>query len=316
MTNIASNLALPVIAAPMFLASGPELVIAACRGGIIGAFPALNQRSTEGYEQWLTQIEAGLAQGPVAGVKQCGPYAVNLAVHKSNKRLDADLAVTVRRKVPIVITSLGAVKEVIDAVHSYGGLVFHDVVNLRQAEKMVGAGVDGIIAVCAGAGGHAGTLNPFAFVSELRQLTDKTIILAGAISTGAHVAAAVAAGADLVSIGTRFIGTVESPVVGDYKQMLLDSAAADIVYTPKLSGVNANFMAKSLQKHGIDLATYGHGGSMDLEAEMGPGGGVKPWRDLWSAGQGVGAIRDLPSMGDLLVRMKCEYDAAANRLRR
>jgi len=300
----------------MFLASGPDLVIAACRGGVIGAFPALNQRSTQGYEAWLHQIEAGIAAGPEAGVAQCGPYAVNLAVHKSNQRLHADLEVTVRHKVPIVITSLGAVQEVTDAIHSYGGKVFHDVVNLRQAEKMVAAGVDGIIAVCAGAGGHAGTLNPFAFLNELRQLTDKTLILAGAISTGAQVAAAIAAGADLVSIGTRFIGTTDSPVVAGYKQMLIDSAAADIVYTPKLSGVNANFLSKSLQQHGIDLSTYGHGGGMDLQEELGGGTGIKPWRDLWSAGQGVGAIRDIPSMSELLRGMKSEYAAAVERLRR
>jgi nitronate monooxygenase len=300
------GLSLPVIAAPMFLASGPDLVIAACRNGIIGAFPALNQRSTQGYEQWLDAVEAGLQQGPLAGIAALGPHAVNLAVHKSNRRLEADLEVTVRRRVPLVITSLGAAREVIDAVHGYGGRVFHDVVSMRQAEKVLAAGVDGVIAVCAGAGGHAGTLNPFALIHELRQITDKTLVMAGAISTGQQVAAARLAGADLVSIGTRFIGTRESPVVEDYKTLLTRSRAADIVYTPKISGVNANFIAQSIRDNGIDLASVQHEGALDMEAET----DSKAWRDIWSAGHGVGAINDIPSVSELLLRMRGEYRQA------
>lgn len=309
--SLISRLSLPVIAAPMFLASGPELVIAACRGGAIGAFPALNQRSTEGYEHWLDQIEMALSSAGEADAALPAPHAVNLVVHKSNKRLDADLEVTIRHRVPIVITSLGAAREVVQAIHAYGGLVFHDVVSQRQAEKAVAADVDGIIAVCAGAGGHAGTINPFAFLQELRQLTDKTLILAGAISTGEQIAAAIIAGADLVSIGTRFIATRESLVAEGYKDMITRATAADIVYTPKISGVNANFIAESIRSNGIDLATYQHEGPIDMAAELSPKS--KAWRDIWSAGQGVGAIRDVPAAGELLRDMKSAYRRALDR---
>jgi len=309
--TMTGRLSLPVIAAPMFLASGPELVIAACRGGIVGAFPALNQRSTAGYEDWLNRIEAALAEPSVTAV---GPHAVNLIVHKTNTRLAADLDVTVRHKVPIVITSLGAAREVVDAVHAYGGKVFHDVISIRQAEKAIGAGVDGIIAVCGGAGGHAGTLNPFAFLQELRAMTDRTLILAGAITTGGHVAAAIAAGADLVSVGTRFIATQECAAVAGYKDMLVSSTASDIVYTAKISGVNANFMIPSLQANGIKLATHSHEGPIDMDAEL--SGESKAWRDIWSAGQGVGGIRDIPSVAELLQRLKGEYADASQRITR
>jgi len=309
--SLISRLSLPVIAAPMFLASGPELVIAACRGGTIGAFPALNQRTTEGYEAWLQQIESALAASRAPGLPEAGPHAVNLVVHKSNKRLEADLEVTVRHRVPVVITSLGAAKEVVQAIHAYGGLVFHDVVSLRQAEKAVAADVDGIIAVCAGAGGHAGSINPFAFLHELRQLTDKTLILAGAISTGEQIAAAIIAGADLVSIGTRFIATRESLVAEGYKEMITRSTAADIVYTPKISGVNANFIAESIRSNGIDLASYQHEGPIDMAAELSPKS--KAWRDIWSAGQGVGAIRNVPATLELLRDMKAGYGRALAR---
>jgi nitronate monooxygenase len=295
----------------MFLASGPELVIAACRAGIVGAFPALNQRSTEGFEQWLHQIETALASGPSEGVARLGPFAVNLVVHRTNQRLQEDLRVTVAHRVPIVITSLGAAKEVVSEVHEYGGLVFHDVISMRQAEKAVAADVDGIIAVCAGAGGHAGTLNPFAFLHELRELTDKTLILAGAISTGQQIAAAIVAGADLVSMGTRFIATRESLAAEGYKQMITRSVAADIVYTPKISGVNANFMTQSIRDNGIDLATYGHEGSMDMATEL--SADSKAWRDIWSAGQGVGAILDLPATPVLVGHLKAQFTSALER---
>ena len=305
------GLSLPLIAAPMFLVSGPEMVIAACRGGVIGAFPTLNQRTTEGYLQWLEQVEQGLALGPEPGVKQLGPHAVNLIVHKTNPRLEADLKVTVDHRVPIVITSLGAAKEVVGAVHGYGGLVFHDVVSIRQAEKALAAGVDGIIGVCAGAGGHAGTMNPFALLYELRRLTDKTLILAGVVSTGEQIAAAIVAGADLVSVGTRFIATRESMASTAYKEMITRSNAADIVYTPRISGVNANFISQSIVDAGLDLATLQHEGPIDLKVEL--GAESKAWRDIWSAGQGVGAIRDIPAVAELVRRMRTEYAGALDR---
>jgi nitronate monooxygenase len=308
------RLSLPAIAAPMFLVSGPELVVAACRAGIIGAFPALNQRSTAAYQAWLEQIEMALASGPLPGVAKLGPHAVNLVVHKTNHRLQPDLQVTVAHQVPVVITSLGAAREVVSAVHDYGGIVYHDVISIRQAEKALAANVDGIIAVCAGAGGHAGTLNPFAFLHELRRLTEKTLILAGAVSTGAQIAAAIVAGADLVSMGTRFIATGESLSSAAYKEMITHSVAADIVYTPKISGVNANFIAASLRNNGIDLATHVHEGSIDMAVELGPEG--KAWRDIWSAGQGVGAIRDVPATAELVRHLKAEFDAALNRVER
>ena len=310
-SEMIKHLSLPLIAAPMFLVSGPELVIAACRAGVVGAFPALNQRTTESYVQWLEQIEAALALGPEAGVKQLGPHAVNLIVHKTNLRLEADLKVTVEHRVPIVITSLGAAKEVVGAVHEYGGLVFHDVISIRQAEKALAAGVDGIIAVCAGAGGHAGTLSPFALLYELRQLTDKTLILAGVISTGEQVAAAIVAGADMVSVGTRFIATRESLASMAYKEMITRSSAADIIYTPKISGVNANFIGQSIVDAGLDLATLQHEGPIDMGAELSVDS--KAWRDIWSAGQGVGAIRDIPATAELLRRMRVEYAGALDR---
>lgn len=310
-SDMIKRLSLPVIAAPMFLVSGPEIVIAACRAGVVGAFPTLNQRTTEGYVHWLEQVEEGLALGPEAGVKQLGPHAVNLIVHKTNPRLEPDLKVTVDHRVPIVITSLGAAKEVVGAVHSYGGLVFHDVISIRQAEKALAAGVDGIIGVCAGAGGHAGTMNPFALLYELRRLTDKTLILAGVISTGEQVAAAIVAGADLVSVGTRFIATRESMASTAYKEMITRSNAADIVYTPKISGVNANFISQSIIDAGLDLATLQHEGPIDMGVELGPES--KAWRDIWSAGQGVGAIRDIPPTTELVRRMRTEYAGALDR---
>lgn len=311
--QLIDNLALPVISAPMFLASGPEMVIAACRSGIVGAFPSLNQRSAAGYEAWLEQISAGLEQGPLPGVPRVGPYGVNLNVHKTNKRMDADLELTVKHKVPVVITSLGAVKEVVQAIQSYGGVVFHDVVSLRHAEKALDAAVDGVIAVTAGAGGHAGTLNPFAFLYELRKLTDKKLILAGAISTGRQIAAALMAGADMVSMGTRFIATQESPANAEYKEMLTAAAAGDIVYTPKISGVNANFISQSLLANGIDLKQLGDHGPADMGVELGEDS--KAWRDIWSAGHGIGAVHDIPAMADLVNRLRREYAAAVTAVR-
>ena len=276
--TISNNLALPLIVAPMFLVSGPELVIQCCKSGVVGSFPALNTRTTEAFRQWLTEIEAAL-------VDQDAPYAVNLIVHKTNRRLEADLKVVVDHKVPIVITSLGAAKEVVDAIHSYGGIVLHDVTTTRFAEKALTASVDGLIAVCAGAGGHAGTYNPFAFIDELKSLTDKPIIASGCISSGASILAAQAAGAEFAYMGTRFIAAKESLAQADYKTMLIGSSAKDIVYTPKISGVNANFLQPSIRAAGLDLSTL-NTPTMDAETEL--SGDSKAWKDIWSAGQGCG----------------------------
>lgn len=298
------RLRLPLVAAPMFLISGPEMVIAACRSGVVGSFPALNPRSTEDLADWLTQIEAAL--GP-----KDAPYAVNLIVHKSNPRLKADLEVIVRHRVPIVITSLGAVAEVVEAVHSYGGVVFHDIINRRHAEKAAAAGVDGLILVCAGAGGHAGTLSPFALLSEVRPVFDGTILLAGALSTGAHMAAARVMGADLCYMGTRFIATQECRADAAYKTMLVDANAQDIVYTPAVSGIPANFLRQSLEANGLDPKHLPEDTKLDLgkEAE------ARAWKTIWSAGHGVGAITDVPSIADLVERMAGEYHDALDAVR-
>ncbi|MGZ8362683.1 MAG: NAD(P)H-dependent flavin oxidoreductase [Caulobacteraceae bacterium] len=295
------RLALPAIAAPMFLVSGPDLVVETCRKGVIGTFPALNQRTTEGYEAWLEEIETRLAAvngTPVA------PHGVNLIVHKTNDRLRADLEMTVKRKVPLVITSLGAVKDVVDAVHSYGGLVFHDVISRRHAEKAAEAGVDGIIAVCAGAGGHAGLMSPFALVPEIREFFDGAIILSGAMSTGAHIAAARALGADFGYLGTRFIATHEAMAAPAYKQMLLDARGADIAYTPNVSGINANFLKPSLEANGIDPAADMEHVKMNMSEE------ARAWKTVWSAGQGVGSVHDVIGAAELCERLAEEYREA------
>lgn len=292
------SLRVPAIAAPMFLVSGPDLVVETGRSGVIGTFPALNQRSSEGYEAWLAEIRERLSQ-----FENPAPFGVNLIVHKTNPRLDADLEITVRHRVPIVITSLGAVRNVVDAVHSYGGIVFHDVIHLYHARKAADAGVDGLIAVSAGAGGHAGTLNPIAFLEEIRQFFDKTVILSGSISNGRQILAAQLLGADLAYLGTRFIATKESLAPDAYKQMLLDSAAKDIVYTPSISGVNANFLRASLERAGLDPENLPPPRKMNMEGE-------RAWKDIWSAGHGVGGIHDIPSASDLCERLIREYQDA------
>src|SRR5580692_6915552 len=245
------RLTIPAIAAPMFLVSGPDLVVETCRSGIMGTFPALNQRTSEGYAAWLDEIEERLGDVEAASGVQASPFGVNLIVHKTNARLARDLEITVQHRVPIVITSLGAAHDVVDAIHSYGGLVFHDVINLHHAQKAAEAGVDGLIAVCAGAGGHAGLLSPFAFVAEIRQMFDKTVILSGAITHGRQIAAAQVMGADLAYLGTRFINTREALAPSGHKEMILASTAKDIVYTPAVSGVPANFLRASIVAAGV-----------------------------------------------------------------
>ena len=299
--SLRGRLALPAVAAPMFLVSGPDLVVEACRAGIIGTFPALNQRTSEGYETWLEEIETRLAD---ARNDDLAPYGINLIVHRTNPRVDADLKITVKHEVPLVITSLGAVSELVDAVHSYGGLVFHDVTTIRHAEKAAAAGVDGLIAVCAGAGGHAGTVNPFALVAEIRSFFDKTILLSGAISTGSQVAAALMMGADLAYLGTRFIATKESLAPHEFKQMILDASARDIVYTPAISGVHGNFLRQSLVEAGLDPD------NLPPKPDGYVSGGKRAWKHVWSAGQGVGSIDDVPSTAQLCERLKREYAEA------
>lgn len=297
------RLKLPAIAAPMFLASGPDLVVEVCSSGLVGTFPALNQRTSEGFAAWLDQIESRLAQHADAA-----PYGVNLIVHRTNPRLEADLRIAVRKKVPLVITSLGAVRDVVDAVHSYGGLVFHDVISRRHAEKAAEAGVDGIIAVAAGAGGHAGPLSPFALVSEIASFFSGTLILSGAISTGAQIAAARAMGADMAYLGTRFIATREALVDDAYKQMILSAKAADIVYTPAISGVNANFMRQSIVAAGLDPDNLHAHAKLDMQNE------AKAWKTVWSAGQGAGTISDVLPAAELCTRLIGEYREAVREL--
>jgi nitronate monooxygenase len=298
------RLTVPAIAAPMFLVSGPDLVVEACRSGVVGTFPALNQRSSEGYEAWLTEIKARLERAERESGRPPAPFGVNLIVHRTNARLQEDLALTVKHQVPLVITSLGAVSDLVDAVHSYGGIVLHDVINLRHAEKALQAGVDGVIAVAAGAGGHAGTLSPFAFVAELRCLTDKMIALSGSISHGREIAAARLLGADLAYLGTRFIATQESMAQDEYKSMLLSSSAKDVVYTPAISGINANFLRPSIAAAGLDPDNLPTGANLDMGHER------KAWKNVWSAGQGTGSIADVPSTAELCARLTQEYEEA------
>lgn len=301
-------ISLPVIAAPMFLISGPRLVIECCKAGIIGTFPALNQRTTEGFEAWLVQIKEELAAWEKETGKKAAPFGVNLIVHGSNPRLEADLRMCGKHRVPLIITSLGAVSQVVDAVHSWGGEVYHDVIKRRHAEKAAEAGVDGLIAVCAGAGGHAGTLNPMPFVAELKTFFKGRIILSGCISTGRDVASALQMGADLAYMGTRFIATDESMATPEYRDMIIASSASEIVYTAAISGVNANFLGRSLQAAGIteeDLkktTKIDFGKEMDTEA--------KAWKTIWSAGQGVSTVTETKPVQELVDQLKTEFKEA------
>lgn len=298
------RLRLPIVAAPMFLISGPDLVVETSNAGVVGSFPALNQRTSEGYRDWLDEIAERLNH-------DAAPYGVNLVVHKSNPRLDADLAITIDRKVPLVITSLGLNRDLIAAVHSYGGLVFHDVTNLRFAAKAAEAGVDGLIAVSYGAGGHAGLISPFAALHEIREIFDGTLLLGGAISTGRQIAAARLMGADMVYMGTRFMATAESMAVERQRQMILEAKAADIVYTPSVSGIPGNFLRASLAAAGRNPDDLTPPDALNFGTAQGD---VKAWRDLWAAGQGVGAIDDVPRVAALVDRLEADYRSAASLL--
>ncbi|MDB5927439.1 MAG: nitronate monooxygenase [Betaproteobacteria bacterium] len=313
--EIFRNLRAPVIGAPMFLVSGPELVIEQCKAGIVGAFPALNARPQEQLEAWLTQIETALArqrsENPGAKV---APYAVNLIVNPANKRLEQDFEVCVRHKVPIIITSLHAPTAIAKRVHDYGGIVFHDVVRVRHAEKALEAGVDGIILVCAGAGGHAGRINPFALTNEIRRMFDGPLVLAGAITDGAGVLAAQAMGCDAAYMGTRFIATTESLAVEHYKQMLVDSNAEDIVYTPFFSGVHGSYLKPSIRNAGLDPDNLPVQSGEDKLQYRSRDERPKTWKDIWGAGQGVGNIDSIVPARELVDRIVREYEAARKAL--
>jgi nitronate monooxygenase len=305
------QLRLPVIGAPMFIVSTPRLVLAQCKAGIVGSFPALNARPASQLDDWLAQITEELAafkrRNPHLKV---APFAVNQIVHSSNNRLEQDVGLCVKHKVPIIITSLRPPAEVVAAVHGYGGIVFHDVINLRHAEKAAAQGVDGIIAVCAGAGGHAGLLSPFALVKQIREVYPGAIILSGAMSSGADVLATRALGADLAYLGTRFIATDEGNAPPEYKQMLIDSAAEDIVYTSLFSGVNGNYLRGSVERAGLDPDDLPEADKTKMNFGTGGNTAAKAWRDIWSAGQSVSGIHEVESVEALVARMEGEYAAA------
>lgn len=309
--SIRANLTLPVIAAPMFLISGPKLVIECCKNGIIGTFPALNQRSSEGFDHWLEEIEANLKDYQQPNGKPAAAYGVNLIVHRTNPRLQADLEVCIKHQVPIVITSLGAVSEVVDAVHSYGGLVFHDITNRRHAEKAMEAGVDGLILVSAGAGGHAGTVNPMSLVAEIKSFFDKTIILSGCISNGQDIASALQMGADFAYMGTRFINVSESQADEAYQKMIIQSNSTDIVYTAAVSGVPANFLRMSLEAMGITEEMWHRKKKINFGEELDAAQAeAKAWKTIWSAGHGVTSIKEVLPVKALLDKLKSEFKTA------
>ncbi|MBD0779461.1 nitronate monooxygenase [Maribacter sp. ANRC-HE7] len=302
------NLSLPVIAAPMFLISGPKLVIECCKNGIVGTFPALNQRTSEGFEEWLKEIKSALEAFEKESGKKAAPFGVNLIVHPTNPRLEADIKLCVKHKVPLIITSLGAVSQVVDAIHSYGGLVFHDVIKKRHAQKAAEAGVDGLILVAAGAGGHAGTINPMTLVAEIKKFYNKTIILSGCITTGRDIASALQMGADLAYMGTRFINVEESKATDEYKNMIIESGASDVVYTASISGVHANFLGASLKAAGITEEDLKKDRKIDFGKELDTE--AKAWKTIWSAGQGVATIENVVPVAKLVDNLKIEFKTA------
>ena len=314
--SLQDTLALPLVAAPMFLISGPELALACCKQGIVGSFPALNQRTSEGFEEWLIQMNEELAAYRSANPEaKTAPYAVNLIVHRTNPRWQADLELCVKHKVPMIITSLGAASQVVEAVHSYGGVVFHDVTNQKHARKAAEAGVDGIIAVAAGAGGHAGTINPFVLVHEIREVFDGTILLAGGLSHGEDLLAAQALGADLAYLGTRFINTFESQADEAYRNMIIEAVSGDIIHTPAVSGVPASFMRQSLEAAGFPMDELNQAGEINYGEKLKPiDDEAKAWKTVWSAGQGVSQIHDVLSVSELVSRLTEEYRNARERL--
>ena len=311
--SIKENISIPVIGAPLFLISVPDLVIAQCKAGIIGSFPALNARPQHVLEEWIVKIKTELKEYQEQNPdKKVAPFAVNQICHGSNDRLQGDMEICVKHEVPVIITSLRPPLEVVEAAHSYGGLVFHDVINVRHAKKAADMGVDGLILVCAGAGGHAGALSPFALLREVKSWFDGTIILSGSIGDGYSVASALALGADFAYLGTRFIATQEANAEPEYKQMLIESSANDIVYSNLFTGVLGNYLKPSIQNSGLDpdnlptadksAMNFGSGGNTDSKA----------WKDIWGSGQGIGLIEDAPTVEELVDRLKSEFTEASS----
>ncbi len=309
------RLRLPAVGSPLFIISHPPLVIAQCKAGVVGSFPTLNARPIEQLDDWFSEISETLDD--YAGKnpdKPVAPYAANLIVHRSNDRLDEDLALCVKHKVPIVITSLGARPEVNDAIHSYGGIVWHDIINNRFAHKAIEKGADGLICVAAGAGGHAGTLSPFALVQDIRAWFDGTILLSGSIATGDAVLAAQAMGADLGYIGSAFIATEEARAADDYKQMIVDSEGKDIVYTNLFTGIHGNYLSPSVVKAGLDPNNLPESDPSKMNFGSDGSTKAKAWKDIWGCGQGIGAVRDIQSAGEYVEQLAQEYEAARARL--
>ena len=313
--SLAGKLRIPLIGAPMFIVSGPELVAAQCKAGIVGSFPALNARPQEALVDWIRQIKEELAEHAEAHPEEpVAPFAVNQIAHPSNTRLLADMEVCVQEEVPLIITSLNPPREIVQAVHSYGGLVFHDVISLRHTRKAIEQGVDGIIAVCAGAGGHAGSLSPFALIGEIRKEFDGCLIVSGCISRGDDVLAARAMGADLAYSGTRFIATEEARALPSYKEMIVESAAKDIVYSSLFTGIHGNYLGGSITKAGMDPTNLPDGSKTDMDFSKVSELEAKVWKDIWGAGQGVGNIEDVLPARDVVLRMEQEYRDALARV--
>jgi nitronate monooxygenase len=309
---------LPVIGAPLFTVSYPELVMAQCKAGVVGSFPALNARPAEKLDEWITSMKKELSEYKEANPDEIvAPFAVNQICHHSNNRLDEDMEVCVKHEVPIIITSLRAPKSVVDAVHSYDGAVMHDVINIRHAKKAIDEGADGLILVCAGAGGHAGTLSPFALVREVREFFDGPIALSGSISHGASVLSAQAMGADFAYIGTRFIATQEANATQGYKDMIVDSSAKDIMYSSTFTGVDGNYLRPSVENAGLDPKNLPFADKNDMNFSTSGGAGdnqKKAWKDIWGSGQGIGTLHNVPTVRESVDLMVEEYQQASNRL--
>ena len=305
------NLSIPVVGAPLFIVSNPDLVIEQCKAGVVGSFPALNARPKEVLEEWLKRITSELAEYKAKHPeKKVAPFAVNQIVHSSNDRLQHDIDLCEKYKVPIQITSLRAPDDVVKSAHRYGCLVFHDVTNVKHAKRALQAGVDGLILVCAGAGGHAGALSPFALVPEIRQFYDGTILLSGSISNGASVLAAQAMGADLAYLGTRFTASKEGNATEANKQCIIDSSGEEIVYTNLFTGVHGNYLKRSVAAAGLDPDALPEADKSKMNFGSGGNMKTKAWRDIWGAGQGVGQIFDAPPAAEIVSRLKAEYEAA------
>jgi nitronate monooxygenase len=309
------RLSVPVVGAPLFIISNPDLVLAQCKAGIVGSFPSLNARPIEQLDEWLSQITGELESYAKANPdKKVAPFAVNQIVHKSNNRLQQDLELCVKYKVPIVITSLGAVPEVNEAIHSYGGIVFHDIINNRHADSAIRKGADGLIAVASGAGGHAGTLSPFALIQDIREWFDGPLLLSGSIANGGAVLAAQAMGADLAYIGSPFIATHEANASEEYKQGIVEGKGKDIVYTNLFTGIHGNYLRSSIEKSGLDPDNLPESDPSKMNFASGGNSSAKAWKDIWGCGQGIGAVNEVVGAAELVERLVAEYNEAKERL--